>query len=237
MWRAYSGFVSVGGAVLDDLLDALDAGNALYLADLIGGAFAAPVMRNTDNQPLRLHELTYRVRDAAVASRALSAAGLRDDGDDGFTLTRDSANQKNTIILSLTLDADTLRVDANSNERATEARELIERVLPDAQLVDHDIRDIDEAMAGHAGSNDPPLQPLDQSSPEVVAVLQQHVAQFEARWLDESIPALGGRTPREAAHDPIGREELRRLLASFESYSSHPGAMSPARLRAALGLE
>ena len=69
------------------------------------------------------------------------------------------------------------------------------------------------------------------------AALAEHIAGYERRWLDESIPALGGRTPREAAGDPIGREELTRLLASFPVPGPDDvGAMDPDRLRAELGL-
>ncbi len=41
--------------------------------------------------------------------------------------------------------------------------------------------------------------------------------QAQAHWLDDSIPALGGLTPREAAADPTRREQLERLLAEFDS--------------------
>jgi hypothetical protein len=69
------------------------------------------------------------------------------------------------------------------------------------------------------------------------AALAEYVADYERRWLDESIPALGGRTPRDAAGDPIGRKELARLLASFPvPEPDQIGAMNPDRLRAALGL-
>jgi hypothetical protein len=40
--------------------------------------------------------------------------------------------------------------------------------------------------------------------------------QAQARWLDESIPALGGLTPRQAAADPTRREQLERLLTEFD---------------------
>ncbi len=39
------------------------------------------------------------------------------------------------------------------------------------------------------------------------------MARMEEYWLDQEIPALGGRSPREAVEDPIGREEVRQLLA------------------------
>jgi hypothetical protein len=77
----------------------------------------------------------------------------------------------------------------------------------------------------------------DMDDPAIRAALAEYVAAFEESWLDESIPALGGRTPREAAADPIGREELTRLLASFPvPEPGDVGAMDPDRLRAALGL-
>ncbi len=44
--------------------------------------------------------------------------------------------------------------------------------------------------------------------------LRQFVAGHERRWLDESIAALGGRTPRQSELDPIGREQLEHLLDS-----------------------
>ena len=53
--------------------------------------------------------------------------------------------------------------------------------------------------------------------------------------MDQPIPALSGRTPRECAADPTRRPDLIRLLDSFPDIDA-PGAMSPARLRAALEL-
>lgn len=40
------------------------------------------------------------------------------------------------------------------------------------------------------------------------------------RWLDHSIPALGGLTPRQAAADPTRREQLERLLAEFDRHDA-----------------
>ena len=59
---------------------------------------------------------------------------------------------------------------------------------------------------------------------------------YEQKWLNLSVPALQGLTPRQAAEDPTRREDLVRLLASFGDEPDNPMAMSPSRLRAALGL-
>lgn len=71
--------------------------------------------------------------------------------------------------------------------------------------------------------------------PEMAAALDAMILDYEARWLDEPIPALDGHTPRQAADDPTRRPDLIRLLDSFPADVGRHG-MSPDRLRAALGL-
>jgi hypothetical protein len=46
------------------------------------------------------------------------------------------------------------------------------------------------------------------------------------RWCNETVPALGGLTPLQAAADPIRREQLERLLASFDAIDPPPGAIT-----------
>jgi hypothetical protein len=63
------------------------------------------------------------------------------------------------------------------------------------------------------------LADLDDDADEetVMARLNAELArQAQTRWLDESVPALGGLTPREAAADPTRREQLERLLDEFD---------------------
>lgn len=56
------------------------------------------------------------------------------------------------------------------------------------------------------------------------------VRAYEERWIDLPVPALGGRTPREAARDPRMRERLDAPLAAPS------GVMDTDRLRRRLGL-
>lgn len=78
---------------------------------------------------------------------------------------------------------------------------------------------------------------LDPDDREVAAVLDEFVREYEARWLDEPIPALDGHTPRQAADDPTRRGDLIKLLDSFPADDGTPGHMSAERLRSALGLD
>ncbi len=59
----------------------------------------------------------------------------------------------------------------------------------------------------------------DADEPAVLARLNAEISrQAQARWLDDTIPALGGLTPRQAAADPNRREQLERLLSEFDSH-------------------
>ena len=70
----------------------------------------------------------------------------------------------------------------------------------------------------------------------MAAALDRFIRDYEQKWLDESIPALAGHTPRQAAADPTRRGDLIRLLDSFPIHHDDPGTMNPDRLRTALGL-
>jgi hypothetical protein len=79
---------------------------------------------------------------------------------------------------------------------------------------------------------------LDPDDPQHAELFEQIRDRMERRWCEETIPALGGLTPREAAADPTRRENLSRLLDSFEATGDPAGSVSmrPRRLRNLLGL-
>jgi hypothetical protein len=235
-WRAYSGFVPVRGALVDELLTVLDDPDPFDLAELIGRCLAPPAMSNTDGEPLVFHELTYRLPDPSAARAALAASTLHTDGDDTFTLVRDTKNQPDTLIATFAITGDQLAASVNSDARLAEAQDLVARLLPDAELVDHDQRDLDEMLAEAEASPERAAPRSSDDDPVLAAALEQHIRKLERRWVDEPVPALGGRTPRDAAQDPIGRHELERLLASFDDGVGSPGAMNANRIRALLDL-
>jgi hypothetical protein len=58
-------------------------------------------------------------------------------------------------------------------------------------------------------------------------------------WLDTRVPALGNKTPRQAARTAGGRERLEALLGQFERDAADLPSNPPdhlAAIRAALGL-
>jgi hypothetical protein len=71
----------------------------------------------------------------------------------------------------------------------------------------------------------------------VTEALERHYA----KWLDMSLPALGGKTPREATKTDAGRREVAMLLRDLENGEERKRkdgepCFNVARLRAELGL-
>jgi hypothetical protein len=95
-----------------------------------------------------------------------------------------------------------------------------------------------EAARSQVGNHgvESPSRP-DADDPALQEALAEFTRQYEQKWLDDSIPALGGATPRQAADDPTRRGDLIRLLDSFDDMSGGPGTMNVARLRSELGLD
>ena len=82
-----------------------------------------------------------------------------------------------------------------------------------------------------------PITEGDTSDPELTAVLDEFIRDYETKWLDEPIPALDGRTPLQAADDPTRRGDLIKLLDTFPAGEGARCGMNPDRLRDALSLQ
>jgi hypothetical protein len=80
---------------------------------------------------------------------------------------------------------------------------------------------------------------LEESSPEVAAALVAFKNEEYRAWLDQEIPALGGKTPRQAVKTPARRRQVEVILKEIEHRESREpeGArFDVRRLRADLGL-
>jgi hypothetical protein len=113
---------------------------------------------------------------------------------------------------------------------------LIDETFPEATFLGDETRSTEEMMRDHDPTSTPPGAP-DLDDPAIREALAKMIHEHEVRWIDESIPALGGRTPREAVGDPVGREEVVQLLAGMPDLEEMGGfGMDPERIRSLLGL-
>lgn len=236
-WQLFGGLEPVALHERDNLIALLDGEpDPLDLVAALSSRFAPPRLQNTEGEDVLLGEVTLRVPDAAAATAALDAAFERAaDGpaDDARTTWHEMIDTTTgrTLRATLTLDADVLRLGANSAARLDRVLARLGEVVPGVVVLSDRRTPIADVVPSAS-----PAAPSGEIDPEALAqVLGEVVARHEAAWPDESVPALGGVTPRAAAADPTRRGDLVRLLDSFPQEEA-PGRMSPHRLRAALGL-
>ena len=118
----------------------------------------------------------------------------------------------------IVLKKDRLITETMSTRRADALRATIEKELQG--LVRFRLRKEEntaELLASARESRSPRRsRPAGPPPPEILAELRRFRKQHMMEWLDDSIPALDGLTPREAARLPRVRPRLELLLKEFE---------------------
>ncbi len=120
------------------------------------------------------------------------------------------------LLGSLKIDRDKLIVEVNSRERAKRIeKEIKKRLGKHARLIKKEEKSLDEIMQSRNdwaedASEDFPQPPS--LNPEIREKIKELYAKHWVEWLDTSVPALRGETPREAAKTEEGRELLKALL-------------------------
>jgi tetratricopeptide (TPR) repeat protein len=248
MMQIFGGIEPVSLGERDALIALLDADpGPVELVAFLSRRFAPPVLCNTEGESLMMCDATLQVDDPAGLAEALNDEYDRDDeggadGADGALVWFEHVitDGMQRIRAHLELNGDELHVHANSEARFERVLATIGALDPSVTVLREtrepagDLRAV-RRLAAHSPATPAPLtDPA--ANPAIAAALEEMARTYEAAWLDERIPALSGHTPRECANDPTRRPDLIRLLDSFPQDTSRPGTMSPARLRAALGL-
>lgn len=202
-----------------------------------------PELRNTDGDRLVLTTLTYRLRCSPSAAfdrlKSLARASKDDvtqllseaESDDAGQLravtipwskrgNRLHQDWDNTTLGTLDIDGHRLQVHVNSNVRARRIeREIAKRLGPDAVLESRTADPFEKLLADRKDAPRDPIADLEQQElqrqPEVQEFLRQQGERHWESWLDTRLPALGNRTPRQAAGTPEGRERLEALFAEL----------------------
>lgn len=204
-----------------------------------------PILQNTDGDPLEFVKLTYQLncspRTAFDKLRSLNlleteeellADATQDEKGDAQTLTfswMKAGNEKhrswdNTILGNITIEGGKLIIDVNSEKRSETIRtEIAQRLGDNAVLQDSVTESVKEKFAqmeGGVESPEPQRHREEQESfsalPEVQASMKEMAKKRWEEWLDESVPVLMGKTPRQSAKSAAGRERLEALLIDFE---------------------
>jgi len=223
-----------------------------------------PTLQNTDGDPIELTTLTYAlsVPEGDAIDRLRALATLRgelhindepdEEGVSAVTLTWLKAGNRahkgwdNTTLGTLRIGGSRLVVSVNSARRRLRIeKEIGKRLGPGATLVDVIITDLARELEARrtaraaAGPSNAEPDPQDEPrAPELEALEAQLAERQWLSWIDTKVPALGNRTPRQAAKTPRGRERLEALLTDLARSVGRRPASAPnvAELRRRLGL-
>jgi hypothetical protein len=130
----------------------------------------------------------------------------------------------NTILGNITIEGGKLIVDVNSEKRSETIRtEIAKRLGDDAVLQNSVSESVKEKFAQMKDDVESPEQQRQREEqeafsalPEVQALMKEMAKKRWEEWLDEPVPVLMGKTPRQAAKSVAGRERLDALLIDFE---------------------
>lgn len=227
----------------DKLIEHKDEMYALAIADhwlkLLVAPFPMPNMIDaTTGEAMMLITEHYRVNDwAALAVRLASEADVEGDQKQGWSRLGPLKNEvaRSLVALNISDKKDRLELFTRSITAADTQKAWFTYVAGDA--VSYLTREISDPMA--LIQNQDKISPrADSNIPETV---QQHVHDYKkkyyANWVDESLPALNGKTPSEAVKTPHGRKDVIAILKDIENRERLEGSLDFSFLWDVLGLD
>jgi hypothetical protein len=176
---------------------------------------------NAEGDPIVFSEATYRVLDEAVLMRALESSDVLECSDPeetrfGWFEKPGEPEGPRRSLGSLRIESGRLVLEANSKQRLARGRELLERLA--AAALEHQgdkFTGLEAAMRKAKRSGPKPMSGI---PPEVErAIVQKAMTEHYRKWLDMPLPALGGKTPRQAVTTPEGQAQVADLLKLLEN--------------------
>jgi Antitoxin Xre/MbcA/ParS C-terminal toxin-binding domain len=199
-----------------------------------------PQLRNTDGDPIALTTLTFELKTTVgEAFEKLAPLAMVHGEDHSNEVVRDTSGAvtsatlswvkagnrqhkqwDNTVLGTIRIEAGRVVADVNSARRADRLkREIGKRLSRTATLINTAVVDPLEAIEERARQraagerhDEMALQP----SAELQAIQDAMSREQWEGWLDTRVPALGNKTPRQAARTASGRERLEALLGAFD---------------------
>jgi hypothetical protein len=199
--------------------------------------FQMPALQTSDGENLVSCKAHYATSDEAAVRAGLAGIAELEADDAAYRWFRtgdgavagdgagDSAGDSDrptfpgsTTLGHIRVSRDELMLETMSRERNERGRRLLEAAL--GPLIAHreDAFESFEAALGDPGKRSvhpPGHVPSDEERAAVGEYLLDHYR----RWLDDPLPALGGKTPRDAARTDQGRAQVEELLKDIENTS------------------
>ena len=201
--------------------------------ELDGRPVTLPKLQNTDEEDLLITVDRFAF-DPSRRSEIEAALATIDgvlppesgEADGSYAFNRPGnptpGSRQDILLARAWIDDGKLRVESNSVERADRIREQIETAC--GERIRHRSREHTDPialmgkrdLAGDPGEG-PPQPASGPSSDKANALILDFKRQHYSDWPDQSLPALGGETPRAAVRTKDGKEQVKLLLKEFEA--------------------
>ena len=214
--------------------------------------FALPDLVNSDGDAIVMCTDVWSIRagkrDDALARIQRLGVALEDPSTDPlvFVWSKKTSDDTSTVIGRVVVGVDQVVLETNSTQRRVLLKPRITKALGstarhihseekplDAFADDDDL--YDDSDASDASDDDMPEIPAELLQQMLGEQLKAHYA----TWPDIALPALAGKSPRQALESASGRAEVEALLKDME-HTSHGTPLASAYdfddLRRALGL-
>lgn len=203
---------------------------------------AQPQFTNSDGDDVLFHDLRFALAagatQKAIAERLDRVKGFLPDGAKfwnwlsarktrggkaGGGIMLDTQVEGATVMGSLEMNGKTLLVTVNSAERAAKVEALISAAAGDLLKTPlTTIRTVDQMRADQR--RDGPRNGADEIPPEIARqLMQEHLDKHYRETLDAPIPALGGKSPRQAVRSAVGRQKVIDWLKLLENRAAKHG--------------
>jgi hypothetical protein len=222
-----------------------------------------PQLRNTDGDPIALTTLTYELKTTVGdAFERLAPLAMVHGEDHSDEVVRDASGAvtsailswvkagnrqhkqwDNTVLGTIRIKAGRVVAEVNSARRGDRLKREISKCLGrSAALINTAVVDPLEGIEERArqrAAGERHEETAREPSAELVAIQEEMIREQWQGWLDTRVPALGNKTPRQAARTAGGRERLEALLGQFDRDAADGlsnGSAHLSAIRAALGL-
>jgi hypothetical protein len=179
-----------------------------------------PTLVTAEGDRMIFARAIFDVRDREALVTAFARHPDLEAEDDGFAWTEEAPSFRRGLG-HLVLEGDRLVLETTSERRVERGRAFVESLAGDAvqfRLVEYE--DPERAMERLASSPEQD-DAREKVPPEIQATLMaDYYEQHYRDWPDQPLPALGNRTPREAACLKRVRPKLVALLQEFENMSA-----------------
>jgi len=191
-----------------------------------------PVLQNTDGDPFLATTDHFKIAPgtrpniaAQLAAMESVVTGDAGRGSTGYNFLRpgdSKAGSPGSVLIGhARLSRKALEIETNSMERADELRDRIEAACGD--WIHHRGRVHADPLSSQADPAPPDATGPALSSPEMDQILLQYKQRHYADWVDHPLPALAGKTPRDAVRTPKGRTSVDVLIKEMEYMEQQAG--------------